>query len=199
MGSNERGFTYPELLTTMAIWSLVLLITLPAAFSIMRRFKLRAAAGRMQGVLAEAREYALTSDNNCGVKFSLIDGRWHYALYEDGNGNGILNKDIASGVDRLVSGPTPVADAPVEVAIAPGMRDYDTNKPIPEAAQPVNFNNSTLCVFASSGSSTPGSLYLTAGAHYAAMVRSSGQSGRIRVAFYDYSRKGWEDCIFGCG
>ena len=111
-------------------------------------------------------------------------GGWNYAIYADGDNDGVLNEDIAKGIDKLEQGPEPLVSprALATIGIPPrGLPDPDGGPRIGPEASPVQFNRSMLCSFASDGSGTPGSIYLRTVAGDAAVVRCSGAGGRISV------------------
>jgi type II secretory pathway pseudopilin PulG len=186
--------TLPEAVTTLAILGMLLCIVLPALDRMLRRAALRGAAAAVIDVLRVTQEDARLLARDRGVKFEQTGGEWRYAVYEDGNGDGVRNKDIASGVDRLIEGPRALfpRKAFAQVGLAPALPDPDTGKPMPSGAPAVQFNSSTICSFAPTGDATPGSVYLTNGrADEAAMVRSSGSNGALRILYYGVEGVGW--------
>jgi hypothetical protein len=104
-----------------------------------------------------------------------------YAVYADGNGNGVRSIDIRAGTDRLVAGPFPLtAGAPgVWVGINP-----DTPAPPPArgtlSGDPIRFGRSDILSFSPLGTATPGTFYL-AGDGAQAAVRVTGGSARVRL------------------
>ena len=199
-GSRRRreprllGTSLAELMVTLGLTASMMLVVIPALTTAVHRAALRYAGQHVLQILVEAQNHAATTDRYCGVKFSLVNGEWWYRLYEDGNGNGILAVDIVSGID------TPIAPADLvfpskgstHIGYTPGTVAFDTGIPMTGDESPVNFNRSTICSFSPAGSATPGSVYFTDGV-YGAMVRSSGESGRVRAAFYHGKTGGWQE------
>lgn len=191
---RSLGSSLAELMVTLALAAGMMLAVIPGLTTALHRATLRAAGQHVLGILVEAQNRAATSDRYCGVKFSLANGEWWYTVYEDGNGNGILTEDIMSGVDTPITAADLVFPSRTRTRIGytPGTVAFDTGKPMTGDELPVNFNKSTICSFSPSGTGTPGSVYFTDGV-YGAMVRSSGESGRVRVAFYNGKTGGWQE------
>jgi prepilin-type N-terminal cleavage/methylation domain-containing protein len=192
---EQRGFTSPELLTVIAIIGIMAGTSTSVLMNGLMREGLKGAACHVRNILLMTRANAVALEASRAVKFTVRNGVWYYAIYDDGNHNGVLNEEISSGIDPLVEGPNPLFSAgsigqvgfPTE-----GVADPDTGAPIDAGALAINFNRSTLCSFSAVGSGTPGSIYLTNGAD-AMMIRSSGDSGHIRVMTYDSLRHRWEE------
>ncbi|HKR64425.1 MAG TPA: hypothetical protein VJZ00_11900 [Thermoanaerobaculia bacterium] len=193
--ANERGITLAELLTTLAITGLMLTITISASTTLLWRASLRAATVRIHAVMAMTKEDAVATGRHRGMKFLRdADGGWSYAIYADGDGDGVMNADIASGVDRLVAGPevllSPGAMATIGIP-STGLPDPDGGGRILAEASPVQFNRSVLCSFSPDGSGTPGSVYVRTLAGDAAVVRCSGDGGRLSVLILNRLARKW--------
>lgn len=191
---ENRGFTLLELLTAIAIIGLIVACATPSWLSLRRRAAVRAASAEIRSVFHLVRSRAIARSKNAGVHFSKSGGEWRFAIYDDGDGDGVRNDDIRSGVDRLVAPPRFLLQQPqlVSIGLLPhAVRDPDGDALEP-AASPVQFNRSRICSFSPLGSGTPGTIYLTddAGSLYA--VRVYGASAKIRLLRYEPSRRRWE-------
>ena len=186
--ARQRGATLAELTVSTAIMALILTSSTVALDSMYRRAALRGAASRVRGLLVRAQLDAYLLSTNRAVKFIQHPEGWSYAVYEDGNGNGVSNKEIATGVDHIVVTERPLDDENgVRVGLIEGETDPDGGPPL---TSPVNFNSSTLCSFSQSGSGTPGTVYLTDGSR-AIAVRSSGDGGMVRILVYTPGSGKW--------
>lgn len=193
MSKRSLGYSLIEALTVLAIIGLIALCAVPAFANYRRRMSVMAAADQLRSILRLARSRAIALNHNVGVKF--IAGReWTYAIYEDGNGNGVLNDDIARGVDRRIFGPAAVMPS-FHIAtiglLKTAVKDPDGDKLEPDAS-PVQFGRATLCSFSPVGSGTPGTVYLIDGGGQLWAARCSGNGGRVRVLRYDDKRRKWE-------
>jgi prepilin-type N-terminal cleavage/methylation domain-containing protein len=198
MMRNQHGFTLIELLTAIAILGLTFAIAVPQWQSLRRRAAVRAAATELRAIFRDVRMRAITRASNSGVKFAQGAGGWTYTMYDDGDGDGVRNDDIKSGVDRRVKGPLGVLSAlngsmlasislPSTVAIDPDGSKFAAG------ASPVQFGVSTICSFSPVGESTPGTIYLADAAGDAYAVRVFGGSARVRLIHYDAKRRRWEE------
>jgi len=182
--SSARGVSIIELLTVVAIVGLMVTISIPSLHDLSRKRELQAATAELRSIFREVRSRAVARGRNSAVKFREIGGVWHYGFIDDGDGDGVLNEDIVSGVDRLVSPYHAVFGTAGKVRIGlPGVsvRDSESGEIVRPGASPVRFNRSTICSFSPTGSATPGSIYLTDGAHRAAAVVVYGASGKVRM------------------
>lgn len=191
---RQKGFTLLELLVVIAIIGMTCAVSFPAFQSINGRRAVRAAAGEIRTAFNGARSRAVATSRNCGLKFTLTAGEWMYALYADGDGDGIRNDDIAAGIDRPVSRPRRVLEVSRRATIslpAIAMIDPDGD-PLPPTKSPVQFNKSAICSFSPTGTATPGTIYLTDRAGDAWCVRVLAASAKTRLLRYNWLSKKWE-------
>jgi Tfp pilus assembly protein FimT len=173
-----------ELLTVVAIVGLMVAISIPSLHDLSRRRELQAATAELRTILRKVRSRAVARGSNSAVKFREIGGVWHYGFVDDGDGDGVMNDDIASGVDRIVTPFRQVFGTAGKVRIGlpdVPVRDGESGDIVTPDASPVRFNRSTICSFSPTGSATPGSIYLTDGARGAAAVVVYGATGKVRM------------------
>jgi prepilin-type N-terminal cleavage/methylation domain-containing protein len=199
MGSSQKGFQLPELLVVLAIFVLMLTIGAPPLFQISGDVRLRLAAEELVGALRLARSWAVRHDANVALKFRTdADGTVTFTLYRDGNGNGVLNREIDSGIDPEVEAPRRLTALGhgAGFGFPPGPPPSDPGSPghpLDERGDPIRFNQSDLASFSPLGTATPGSLYLTDGVTRLAVVRVASPAGRVRVLTWDAARRLWRD------
>jgi hypothetical protein len=129
-----------------------------------------------------------------GIKFRKNGGRYEWALYRDGNGNGIRSAEIVSGVDRHLGVSFPWSRNDVAPGILRGTRVPDPGAPgryLDRLDDPIRFNNSDICSFSPIGESTPGSVYLWDGHDRMAVVRVFGRTAKIRSLYHARGERGW--------
>ena len=188
-----RGYSLMELLTVLAILSTIVTITVPAFASHRRRTALRAASAEIRAAFHLTRSRAIARNVNCAMKFVLLAGEWHYAVYEDGDGDGVRNDDIAKGKDPLVERPRilfPESRIVTAGLLPETIRDPDGD-PLPPSKSPIAFNSSTLCSFSPAGEATPGTIYLTDRGRDLYAIRVYGATAKIRVLRYDRLKRKW--------
>jgi prepilin-type N-terminal cleavage/methylation domain-containing protein len=194
--SRQQGYTLVEIVVTMGALALITCITLPALSSMLWRATMRGAIARIDSLMIMTQEDAVALGRNRAIKFLRDEnGGWSYAIYVDGDGDGVLNADIAKGIDPLVEGPTELVSprAMATIGIPPeGLPDPDGGPRLRAETAPVQFNRSTLCSFSPDGSGTPGSVYLHTTGGDAAVVRCSGEGGRISVLIFNRGWRKWQ-------
>ncbi len=193
-GPLPAGVSAAELLAVVAIGTLLLAVIVPALFHLRAAVCLRSAAAETSGALLLARAYAISRGRNVAVKFRKNGPRHEWALYGDGNGNGVLNLEIRSGVDPPLGVFFPWMRNDVLPGILTGNRVPDPGQPgryLDRVDDPIRFNNSDLCSFSPMGESTPGSVYLWDGHDRMAVVRVFGRTAKVRTLYHLRGERGW--------
>ncbi len=180
----------------MAVALLAAGLLLPPILRLSSAGRVRLAAGELTGVLRLARAHAIRHSARVGVKFRVGPERVEWALYRDGDGDGVLTRDIDSGVDPQVA-PTRTLThlgRHVRFGFPPGRPPRDPGDPrrrLRRLDDPIRFNRSDIASFSPIGGSTPGSLYITDGLARLAVVRVFGRTGKVRVLVWDRSADRW--------
>jgi len=179
---NERGHTLPELLVALAILIVAASVAIPHLKAYSVEAHLIAAGQTFKGEFRKARSIAVRSSAQTAIRFE--DGLQgpSYSLYMDGNHNGVLAADIASGRDRRIAGPLPLngGEADVRVGINAGVPAIPPDRGTLDPADPIRFGRSNMLSFSPLGTATPGTFYL-AGDGLQAAVRVTGGSARVRL------------------
>jgi prepilin-type N-terminal cleavage/methylation domain-containing protein len=191
---KPRGFTLIELLIVMAIMGLTVRVAMPAFLTLQRRGATRAASAELRAVFHSTRARAIARGRHAAVKFTKSGAEWYYAIYEDGDGDGVRNDDITSGIDRCVAWPRRVlTDARVAFIAPPPFKLKDPDgDPLGPASSPVQFNTSALCSFSPLGESTSGTIYVSDRVGDVYAVRVYGATAKIRTLRYNPGSKKWE-------
>lgn len=194
MRDEEHGFTLLELLTVIAIAGIIAATAVPSWMTLRRRAAVLSAAGEIRMIFHETRSRAIARADHSGLRFTRNGSQWQFAVYDDGDSDGVRNDDIASRVDRCVMPPRHLFHQPqlVSIGLLPQeIRDPDGDRLRP-TDRPVQFGRSSICSFSPMGSSTSGTIYLTddGGSLYA--VRVYGATAKIRLLRYDAGRRRWE-------
>ena len=196
---NRKGFTLVELLAALAVLVSVLAIGAPPLLRISGDLRLRLAAEELVGVLRTARAYAVRHSANVAVKFrTAASGEVTFTLYRDGDGDGVLTRDIDSGVDPAIAPQQRLSQLGrgFGFGFPPGPPPRDPSspgRPLGNLDDPIRFNQSDLASFSPLGTSTPGSLYVTDGVGRLAAVRVFDRTGKIRVITYDPQTQVWRE------
>lgn len=193
---SRAGFTLLELLVTVSLAGVLLLATVPAILDASRQLRLTTAAHEAARVLHLARSHAVRHSAHVGVRFvGDPGGGVAWTLYRDGDGDGVLSRDVATGRD-----PQEGPGSRLLAHFGRGVRfGFPATRPLRDPAgerldrfaDPIRFNRSDIASFGPTGTATPGTLYLTAGRNTLACVRVTSQTGRIRVMARDPETGRW--------
>lgn len=195
---NQKGFQIVDLVVTLAVMSVVLSLGVPPLLRASGDLRLHLATQDLVMVLRLARSYAIRHSANVAVKFRTArDGTVTFTLYRDGDGDGVLTRDIDSGVDPQVKPPRRLAHLGRGFGFGfppgPPPRDPGSGRPMDRLDDPIRFNQSDLASFDPLGTATPGSLYLTDRQSRLAAVRVTSRTGRVRVLRYDPRTRVWSE------
>ncbi len=197
MCRSRGGATLLELLVVLAIMAVLAAASAPSFLRLSRSLRLSMAANELVGVLRLARSSAIQNSCNIGVKFRVDNrGRVGFALYRDGDGDGVRTVDIESGVDPEVAPGRTLAHlgGHVRFGFPAGVVPRDPSNPgrkLKRLEDPIRFNRSDIAAFNSLGGSTPGSLYITDGRKLL-VVRLFGRTGKVKIMRYDEGAATWE-------
>jgi hypothetical protein len=179
----------------LAIVGAVTALVAPGALRLSATLAVRSGAGEVRAALFRARAFAIARGRYVGVKFRKNDNRYEWALYVDGNGNGIRTAEIAKGIDRPIETAIPWSRHDVLPGILKGSPVPDPGNPgkkLDQLDDPIRFNASDICSFSPIGESTPGSIYLWDGHDRMAVVRVFGRTAKVRTLYYRRGEKEWE-------
>ncbi|MEO8276499.1 MAG: prepilin-type N-terminal cleavage/methylation domain-containing protein [Thermoanaerobaculia bacterium] len=197
MREKEPGYNLIELMVAMAISSLLLVIGVPLFLSLAAALRVELATAEVASTFHVARAYAIRHDANVGLKFRIDgDGTVTWALYRDGDGDGVLSADIASGKDPQVTPRVRLAHLgrQIRFGFPPGRAPRDPGNPrrrLTNLDDPIRFNNSDIASFSPFGTATPGSVYITDGMRHLAAARVLGTTGKITRLTYDVKKERW--------
>lgn len=197
MRRSEKGFQLVELVVCVWILSVFLALAAPPLFRFSAETRLRLAAEEIVAALQRARWLAARRGMNVAVRFRFQPGgAATYSLYRDGDGDGVLNRDIEAGADPEVAPPRRLDQIGRRVGIGlPGRPVRDPGEPrvlLRRGDDPIRFNRSDLASFGPLGTSTPGSVFVTDGGGGVAAVRVYGRTGKVKVIVYDFEEEVWK-------
>ena len=196
MEGRDLGYQLLEALVGLAIVMLTAGLLMPPLLRMADGRRVRLAAAELIGVLREARSNAIRFNCNVGVKFEVGEDRVRFALFRDGDGDGVRNKDIDSGVDPPLGLPRTLTHLGrhIRFGFPPGRTPRDPGDPrrrLRRLDDPIRFNRSDIASFGPLGGSTPGSLYITDSIRHLAVVRVFGRSGKVKVLRWDAVEDRW--------
>lgn len=188
------GVSLPGLTLALAVAVTAILTAAPTMTNLAASVAVRSAAYDAATALHRARAYAIAQNVHVGVKFRKNGNRYEWALYRDGNGNGVRTAEIARGVDRPLGLFLPWTRSDVLPSILRDCRVPDPGNPgsyLDHPEDPIRFGTSDICSFSPVGESSPGSIYLSDGRNRMAVVRVLGRTAKIRVLYWRRGERGW--------
>lgn len=189
-----RGISSYELLIVLGVGSAILATVVAGALHLRAALAVRSGAGEVGVAFYRARSEAITRGRMVGIKFRKNGDRHEWALFRDGNGNGIRSAEITSGVDRPLGVAYPWSRNDVAPGILTGASVPDPGaqgRYLDRPEDPIRFNASDICSFSPVGESTPGSVYLWDGHDRMAVVRVFGRSAKVRTLYHFRGERGW--------
>ena len=173
----------------------MLATAIPALAGALSRGRVAAAARELASGMARLRSEAIATGARRGMRLTWSGGRYVWAEYSDGDGDGLRADDIAAGRDPLVRGPSDLQSrydgvdfGLLDVAIPevpPG------GGVLPPFSDPVRFGRSDIVTFTPAGTSSSGTLYVSDGKDAVMAVVLYGGTGRIRIWRFDRNAGLW--------
>jgi type II secretory pathway pseudopilin PulG len=191
---NEwRGYSVLELMMVLGLCASLSAATVPEYLTAVDEIRASGAAHHVSARLQRARVEAVRRSTMVGLQFTqAAGGRYSYALYVDGNRNGVLALDIQRGVDRSIAAIERLPDqfSGIEFGVVPGLPPIDAGGAAP-GADPIHLGASSIASFSAVGTATSGTVYIRSrrGAQYA--VRILGETGRTRMLKFEPRARKW--------
>jgi len=188
------GYSLLELTMVMALGVLLTATAVPEYLTGLDDLRARGAAHHLSARLHRARMEAVTRSAMVGVQFTqAADGRYSYAVYVDGNRNGVLTRDIQSGIDRPIAAAERLPDQfpGVEFGAIPGLPPVDAGGTAP-AADPIRLGSGSIASFSALGTATSGTLYIRSRRDAQYAVRIFGETGRTRLLKFEPRTGTWK-------
>jgi hypothetical protein len=168
-------------------------VAIPQVLTGLDDFRSAAAARHIAARLQRARMDAVVRSKDVGLQVTLVPGGYSYAVYVDGNRNGVRTTDISQGIDRRLVAPERLFDqlTGVDFGAIPGLPAVDPGG-TPPGTDPVRLGSGSLATFTASGTSSSGSLYIRGRRNTQYVVRIYGQTGKTRVLKFDAGSRQWK-------
>jgi prepilin-type N-terminal cleavage/methylation domain-containing protein len=188
---GSAGYSLIELLVVLAILITLSGVAVPNLLAQIDESRARGAARYLSGRLQQARMQAVLRSSDVAVRFVADELGYRYAVYVDGNGNGVLTRDIQSGADGTILWPERLSDqfSGVDFGTLPNLPGVDSGAA--PGDDPVKLGTSNILTFSAHGTSSSGSLYIRGPHNAQYVVRVFGGSGKVRVLRFDAGTWTW--------
>ena len=179
---SARGYSLLEAVFVAGLGITMTAVAVPQYLAGIDDFRASGAARYLSARLQRARMEAVMRSAAVAMKFTQTPDGYTYAVYVDGNGNGVLTEDIQSGVDRGLNGAEHLRDhfAGVEFGALPGLPPIDPGG-TPPGADPIRLGVSGLATFSALGTSSSGTVYIRGRGDAQYAVRIFGDTGKTRM------------------
>lgn len=190
---TSRGYSLLELIFVTGLSATLAAAGLPLASTAVDEYKALGAARYLSMRLGHARLQAVKRHANTAIRFALADGAYSYAVYADGNGDGVKSDDITAGVDRELQPREwlPARFGDVDFGVLPGLPAVDPSS-APPGNDPIKLGAANMVSFTPLGTATPGSLYIRTrrGAQY--VLRIYGETAKTRILKFNRLTQEWQ-------
>jgi len=151
-----------------------------------------AAARYIATRLQRARMEAVTRSADVAVRFAASTAGYSFAVYVDGNRNGVLASDIDHGVDWRLGPVERLRDnfGSVDFGTLPGLPAIDSGG-TPPGSDPIRLGSSGSATFAPLGTSSTGTLYVNGRGNQQLAIRIYGETGKTRILKFDVRSRRW--------
>jgi type II secretory pathway pseudopilin PulG len=189
---RHDGYSAVELLFTTALIVVLSAVAVPQMLASVDDTRTVAAVRYLAGRLQQARMEAIARSAIVSLRFANDPAGCAFAVYLDGNGNGVLAYDIQRGVDRPESRPEYLSDTfpGVAIGVLPGVPAVDAGSPPPDG-DPLKLGVSNAISFSPQGTSSAGSVYLLGRGRWQYVIRIFGETGKTRALRYDAAARQW--------
>jgi hypothetical protein len=190
---SESGFSFVDILFTAGLLATLGALVTPPMTRALDEFRTLGAARYLVSRLQHTRLTAVSRSASTALRFRADDDSFSYAVFVDGNGNGLRTRDIEEGRDREIRAPERLADQfpGVEFGTLPGLPPVDSGTTGP-GSDPIRIGVGNLLTFTPLGTSTPGSLYIRGPSDNQYVIRIFGETGKTRILRFDTRRQLWK-------
>ena len=193
MVTSARGMALVDVLAATGLSLVMAGMAVPVVGGTLERERTLVGAHYLAAAVQRARLEALKRSAVVAVRLQELDGRTSVQFFADGNGNGVLQRDIdrhfdpaltmAEWLDEHASG--------VSLQINQTIADVGGGGELAPGDDPVRMGNSSLVSFSPLGSATSGTLYVAARRGPQMAIRVYGATGRVRVLTFDAQARQW--------
>ena len=188
-----RGYSLIELTIVVGLVATLSAITVPPLLTNLDDFRTAGAVRHMSARLQAARMEAVLRSADVALRFTATPGGYTYAVFQDGNGNGVRTRDIQRGTDRQIQAPERLPDqfTGVDFGALPGLPPIDPAGS-PPGDDPIRLGSSDILTFSALGTSSSGSLYIRGQRTAQYAIRILGETGKTRLLKFDSSAQQWK-------
>jgi len=185
------AFSLIELLFIAGLAATLTGIAVPQTTRALDDLRTAGAARYVAGRLQLARMEAVSRTRDTAMRFVTTGSTYTFAVYADGNRNGVRTSDIQQGIDASIAHPERLSDQfpGVDFGTLPGLPGVeDDGAP---GSDPIRLGPGNLASFTSSGTSSTGSIYVRGRGTAQFVIRLFGQTGKTRILRFNAQNRTW--------
>jgi len=188
---GEAGTSLAEVLVVAATAVIVAAVSVPALTAQRGTVHAAGAARHVAALVRTTRAEALKRGVHVALVFQSSSGGFRFAMFADGNYDGVRSADMAAGSDRQVSAWVRIDDqfSGAAFGIVPGVTDPDSGALL--SGSPLKLGGSSMLSFGPDGGATSGTLYVRGPASQQYAVRTLGATGRSRLLRFEFGTRRW--------
>ena len=188
---GEAGTSLLDALLAIAVAVILGAWSMPAFVGQRDSLHAAGAARHVAALVHAARVESLKRGVHVALVFDPSSPNSRFAMFADGNHDGVRSADTAAGIDRQVSAWVRIGDQFPRTAFgfAAGVTDPDSGSPL--SGSPLKLGGSNVLSFGPDGGSTSGTIYLRGPAAQQFAIRLLGSTGRCRLLRYDFRARRW--------
>lgn len=191
--TSTRGAAVIDLVAATALVVVLAAIAVPVAEGTLDRERAIMGAQFVAGQLQRARLESLRRGQSVAVHVRMDRERTACQLFIDGNGNGVLQRDIDRGIDQALAPETWIDEQAraITLRINQPIRDVSGSTSLAVGDDPLRIGSTSLVSFSPDGGATSGTLYVAGRQGPQLAVRVFGATGRVRTLIFDASTGQW--------
>lgn len=193
-GTGARGVAFTDVICSLALVAILAALAVPMVAGALERERALVGAQVLAEYTQRARFEALRRAAAVAMKINVSLNRTSFTLFVDGNGNGVLQRDIDRGTDPPIGGVEWLDQHArgVSLRINQPVPDIGGGPPLNPGDDPLRIGRTSLLAFSPLGSSTSGTLYVAASEGPQMAIRLYGATGRTRLLSFNKSSQRWE-------
>jgi hypothetical protein len=190
---DDAGVALIDLVAAATVLLVASAMAVPVVGGTLDRERTLVGAQYLAAQLQRAKMESLRRGVAVAVRIEVAANRTRLRLFADGNGNGVLQRDI----DRLIDPPLTAKEwldaqaRDVSLRINQPIRDVGGGVDLEPGDDPLRIGNSALVSFSPLGNSTSGTLYVAAHRGPQMALRIYGGTGRVRMLMFDAQARQW--------
>jgi len=188
----RAGYCLIELLFVAGVAATVCAAATPQLLATLDDSRTLGAARYLSTRLQQTRMEAVARSANVAMRFTAAGPSYAYIVYQDGNGNGVLSRDIQRGIDREIHAAERLPDqfAGVDFGAMAALPPADPSGTAP-GSDPIRLGASDMVSFSAMGTCTAGTLYIRGRRNAQYAVRIYGETAKTRILKYDPRNRTW--------